>query len=171
MRAILVAESRRVACCYFAVALASCGQVVVREPDIVADVPIYGDELRAQELNPPEQASPYKYEGPGHYVRWAPDGAFAAVTTRSRGYFRTVTIWNAQQEQRNPLISIEDIDPGSGRAYRYAWSADGRALLIYGFGKLAGSKGDGDRVCLVFVPKEDELYRIDPCTGVRWAFG
>src|SRR5687767_8195115 len=106
----------------FAVLNYGCGErVVTRIPVEVPDVPVYGDELRALELNPPEPTPADQYQGPGYYVRWSPDGKVAATTTTARGYYRTVNIWEGSEQRRRPLISIEDGDPGSGRAYRYSW--------------------------------------------------
>jgi hypothetical protein len=153
------------------------GPVVARRPAEVPDMPGYGDELRALELNPPMPPEPRPYTGSGSYPRWSPDGTVAAVTTEARGNAQTVNIWDARTEHLRPLISIAEFDPGSGRAYRYAWSRDGKALLIYGHGRLA----DGDqsetvpddrmRLCLVYELQRDTLYRISPCQRVKWAFG
>jgi len=49
-----------------------------------------------------------------------------------------------------PVMSIKD-DPHSGIAHRYAWSADSRALLIHGTGRL--SEWDDSSItdlCLVY---------------------
>jgi hypothetical protein len=152
----------------------SCRHTVQRKPVEVADVPLYGDELRKQELNPPGSAETM-LGGKGYYVRWSPRRDLAAVTTDASGYYRTVNIWDARAQHLSPLISIEDGDPGSGRAYRYAWSSDGKALLVYGHGRLVdGTNNETDertRVCLVYLAAEDSLYRIFPCKGTRWAFG
>jgi hypothetical protein len=155
--------------------VAACGEgIVTRAPIEVLDVPGYGDELRSMELNPPEPASAREYTGPGYYVRWAPSGRIAAVSTDARGYYRTVSVWDDLQRRRSAVVSVEDGDPGSGRAYRYAWSRDGKALLIYGHGRLAdGSEVVPDertRLCLVYMVAEDRLSRIFPCRGTKWAF-
>jgi hypothetical protein len=151
--------------------------MVARKPTEVPDVPGYGDELRALDLNPPTSPEPLPQTASGSYPRWSPDGSFAAVTTEARGNAQTINIWDARTRQARPLISVEEFDPASGRAYRYAWSRDGKALLIYGNGRL----NDGDqsetvpdermRLCLVYEVQRDTLYRIFPCKGVKWAFG
>ena len=155
-------------------AFVGCGEgIVTRVPVEVADVPEYGDELRSMQLNPPEPPG-RQYSGPGYYVRWAPNGKVAAITTDSRGYYRTISIWDEERRARSPVISVEDGDPESGRAYRYAWSRDSAALLVYGHGRLAdGSRSVPDertRICLVYKVAEDSLHRIFPCKGTKWAF-
>src|SRR5688572_22105909 len=87
------------------------GPVVARRPAEVPDVPGYGDELRALELNPPMLQEPRPYTGSGSYPRWSPDGMVAAVTTEARGNAQTVNIWDARTEHLRPLISIEEFDP------------------------------------------------------------
>jgi hypothetical protein len=160
------------------VAVTACdGPVVTRTPVVVPDIPGYGDELRMQELNLPEPPAPRPYDGPGGYVRWSPETRLAAVTTQARGDVQTINIWDSTTESLQPLISIHEMDPGSGRAYRYSWSRDGRMLLVYGNGYLAdGSRKnnpatDTSRLCLIYDVQADTLYRIQPCTNVKWGFG
>lgn len=166
------------ALCAAAIVMSACdGPIVTRKPIEVPDVPGYGDELRALELNPSGLPESRPHTAPGSYPRWSADGALVAVTTEARGHAQTINIWNPRTEEVRPLLSIEEFDPGSGRAYRYAWSRDGKALLIYGHGRLA----DGDRsekvsdermrLCVVYEVERDALYRIFPCKSVKWAFG
>jgi hypothetical protein len=147
---------------------------VKRSPQEVTDLPPYGDELRAQELNPPEPKGPSPaYSGSGHYQRWSPDQSLLAVTTDARGYYRTVNVWNDRERRLTPVISIEDADHESGRAYRYAWSQDSKALLIYGHGVLPADEQSTARslkLCLVYVIGRDELYSLDPCNKTQWAY-
>ena len=152
------------------------GPVVGRTPIEVPDVPGYGKELRDLELNPPKPTDARPYSGPGSYPRWSPDGTYVATTTQARGYYQTVNVWHAPTQSTRPIVSIGEFDPGSGRAYRYAWSRDGKALLIYGHGRVAdGSQGSVSdermRLCLIYQVDQDTLHRIFPCQGVKWAFG
>jgi len=153
-----------------------CYGIVNRAPKKVADLPPYGDEIKRQELNPPAPAAPTPtYTGQGGYLRWAPDKSRAAVTTNVAGYYRTISVWDEHARRLTPVISIEDADPGSGRAYRYTWSEDSKALLIYGHGSLPwGENGAAvwvSKICFVYLPHEDQLYFIDPCKGTKWAYG
>lgn len=156
-----------------ALLLQGCDEAVVqRAPVEVSDVSIYGDELRGATLNPPEPTHQPEYKGSGHYVRWSHSGALAAVTTYARGYYKTVSVWDEREGEAVPVVSIEDHDPGSGRAFRYAWSGDDKALLIYGYGRVAdgGNAEKTTRICMVYMVEEDQLFRILPCEGARWAF-
>jgi hypothetical protein len=149
--------------------------VVKRSPRQVEDIPPYADELRAQELNPPEpRGAMPKYSGAGGYLRWSPDQSLLAVTTDAAGYYRTVNVWSERSRRLTPVVSIKDSDPESGRAYRYAWSQDSAALLVYGSGGLATAEDSSPRelpkLCLVYQVERDELFLIDPCTRTRWAY-
>jgi hypothetical protein len=160
-----------------AAAIYACdGPIVTRTPVEVPEVPGYGNELRALDLNPAKPQDSHPQKPPGSYPRSSPDGTLVAVTTEARGHAQTINIWNPNTDQLRPLLSIEEFDPGSGRAFRYAWSRDGKALLIYGHGRLV----DGDRskkvpdermrLCLVYEVERDVLSRIYPCKSVKWAF-
>jgi hypothetical protein len=155
-----------------------CGlprDIVRRQPRRVHDIRPYGEELRSQELNPPEPQGPVPpYSVPGHYLRWTADHSWAATTADAGGYFRTISVWSGRDKRLTQVISIKDADPESGRAYRYAWSRDSKALLIYGSGSLPTEDGSGtvflDKICLVYLPDDGELYRLESCERTQWAY-
>jgi len=96
-----------------------------------------------------------------------------AVTTDAGRYFRTVSVWDERAKRLMPVISIEDADPESGRAFRYAWSQDSKALLIFGWGAPLDAEVtkvvQRRRVCFVFKPENEAFLEISPCERTRWA--
>jgi hypothetical protein len=60
-------------------------------------------------------------------------------------------------------LSIKEADPHSGIAHRYAWSRDSRALLIYGSSRLPEDYETIRTLCIVYLPKRNELYRLRNC--------
>jgi hypothetical protein len=148
--------------------------LVTRAPQRVSDVPRYGDELRGiEELNLPEPAEPTPvYSGGGYYLRWSPNRSRLALTMNDGDHYRTIHVWDARKRQLKSVVSIRDLDPGSGRDYRYVWSRNSKALLIYGGGELATDQPYGrfrvGKLCMVYVAGRDELSWISPCHGTKW---
>lgn len=146
-----------------------CYGVAERAPQLVDDLPPYGEELRAL---PPYGDSPSKsqeyrpgtpaYAGEGYYVRWSLDRSVAAVTTDAANSYHTVKLWDEARHILTPVITIKEADPGSGIAHRYVWSGDSKALLIYGEGALR-HEASSRRLCLVYLPARDVLYGLRRC--------
>jgi hypothetical protein len=148
-------------------------------PVSVDDLPPYGDELRSIPRygdSPSERIEPY--QGPGWYARRSGNGRFVAVTESWRagvvgelllGFFierpfiHTVGVWDEQTHQLTRVLSIEEADPHSGIAHRYAWSSDSQALLIYGAGRLPDDYNRIRILCIVYLPKRKELYCLRNC--------
>jgi hypothetical protein len=154
---------------------------------MVADIPVYGDALRALPLyeDVPEQGAerPPRYAGPGWDVKWSPDRRFAAVTTdwddnyhlmppprrgtESRATlelisdatcFHTVAVWDQGHSALRPIVTTREADCLSGRSHKYDWSADSRALLVYGI------ESEPDRrLCVVHLVRSGQTFRLGRC--------
>jgi hypothetical protein len=146
------------------------------------DLPPYGDELRrlepyAESTSDPDPHRAATYNGPGWYVRRSPDGLHVAVTTSwggpfaysflgliiDRPFLHTVSVFDEASQRLTPVVSIKEADPASGIAHRYAWSQDSQALLIHGSGGLPEDYTAPVELCLVYLPRTDQLYRISNC--------
>jgi len=164
--------------------------VVRRRATPIGDLPPYGRELRGLEPygESPQDPDPHRglasYAGPGWYSWRSPDGRHIAVTTSWGGFFEetilglvldrpfyhTVAVWDEAAQRLTPVVSIKEADPHSGIAHRYAWSQDSQALLIDGDGRLPENYESIVELCLVYLPKTDQLYRIANCPPV-WQRG
>ncbi len=164
------------------------------KPATVADVPVYGDALRAlpiyEDVQEPGVQPPPRYTGPGSGVRWSPDRRFAAVTTNwddnyhlmpppqqgsnTRGMldlvsdatcFHTVAVWDPARNVLRPIATTREADCLSGSSHGYAWSADSQALLIYG----SESRPDGSvqRLCVVYLAPAERAYRLGNCPNPK----
>jgi hypothetical protein len=161
----------------------SYSSLVRRSARAIADLPPYGDELRSLDVYSDSSscedtnAGVESYSGPGWYPRRSPDGDRVAVTTSwgaglsnaflgflmDRPFYHTVGVWDARAGYVTPIVSIKEADPHSGIAHRYAWSRDSRALLIVGSGRLPDDYDAVVELCLVYLPKADQLYRLSRC--------
>ena len=72
-----------------------------------------------------------------------------------------VVLLRAGEDRAQPIVTIGEADPGSGISYRYAWTADGAALLIWGSGTLSGQPPR--ELCLVYRVKEGDLIEPREC--------
>jgi hypothetical protein len=152
-----------------------CYGVVQRQPRVVEDLSPYGDELRSLGDDSPTNVQEYRpgtptYSGPGWYPRWSPDRSLLAVTTNGAGFYHTVNFWDERSHRLTPVVSIKEADPGSGVAHRYAWSQDSQALLIYGRGSLVSGESL-PKLCLVYLPRRDELSALTKCPAYQCAVG
>ena len=135
-------------------------------PQWVNDLPPYDEELRATTRGEIERPDPHPpgapaYTGPGQLPRWSPDVTLLAVDTVD-DFLHTVEVWNPQTGARTPVITITEADPGSGRSHWYSWSADSRALFIYGSGWLPGDRSHRT-LCLAYFHAERKLYQLPGC--------
>ena len=85
----------------------------------------------------------------------SPDGESVAYDLDSGEWF-TIFIFRSGAKQRVPVATIRESD--SGRAFDYAWTADSRALVIYGSGPVYGYRFDEDLLPLVWDVGEEKLY-------------
>jgi hypothetical protein len=152
--------------------------VVRRHSKLVDDLPPYGDELRRVPPYGGTRGDDGSYSGPGWYPRRAPDGQRVAVTeswsvpsapiglVTDRPFLHTVAVWERKTKRLTPVVSIMEADPHSGIAHRYTWSQDSRALLIHGSGRLPEDYDSVLELCVVYLPAEDLLYRLQKCPPI-----
>ena len=114
-------------------------------------------------------------------IEVSPDGRYAAVSPRvvaslSTYVFRrltdtlpawvlstysTVTVLDSWGGDVRPVVSIGESSYHSGISHKFRWSADGRALLVTGAGRLNASASE--TLCLVYLVDEDALIRPASC--------
>lgn len=156
--------------------------LIVRRASVVDDLPIYGDELRAlppyRDSSGPDEAT--LPGAPGRHHRLSPDGKSVAVTTgwdtfrasfllgfvSDLPFIHSVGVWDLAGKRLAPVVSIKESDPWSGSSHLYAWSKDSQALLIHGSGGLPENDWADMALCLVYIPKRDQLFRLQRC-GAR----
>ena len=153
--------------------------LTVRAASVVDDLPVYGDELRALPMyrdsaGPDEGPFP---GAPGRHHRRSPNGASLAVTTdwdtipgsfflgfvSDLPFMHSVGVWDVASRRLAPVVSIKESDPWSGSSHLYAWSTDSEALLIHGSGGLPENQWKDMDLCLVYLPKKDQLFRLRSC--------
>ena len=99
---------------------------------------------------------------PGEDLVLSPDrrlAAYVSSETRGLGFggFPTIHVWELETGRRAAVLSLWEIDPGSGRSFSYAWTRDSRALLIHGltsgFGRSAAPPRGNFRALLTLEPR------------------
>lgn len=73
-------------------------------------------------------------------VRRSPDGQLSVRSDSAGEFDRRLTVTRQGAAAPIPVITIREADPGSGISYGYAWTRDGRALLIRGTGSIDGGQ-------------------------------
>ena len=101
----------------------------------------------------------------------SPHGRFVGYTTMrvdeyppvNHDGYHTLTVLDAGAGNGvvREVVTFREPDPGSGRYHWLGWSADGHALLVGGYGSLAGEVPA--ELCLIYLPASDELYRPAKC--------
>ena len=141
-----------------AVAYAYAG-LVIRFPGDTAS-PRYVAEALAPG---PEQSSPasatWSDPAPGSQYVGSPDGRYLALTRATRRAYHTVFVWDERTQTLQPVVSIQEGDPGSGASHTYHWSGDSGALYISGWGALP-LRSVENPLSYVYVLSEDQLYRV-----------
>ncbi len=171
--------------------------IVRRRARVVEDISSYGAELvcldpSAGSVEPNVRGEP---GSTGTYAVRSPDGRFTAVTLSwhdrspllSRhiaavlslfvGFIsdapvtHTIAIRSASDGRLRSVVSVKEADPFSGYSHQYSWSADSRALLIYGAGGLPEAPDEPVGLCLVYLPATDDLVRLRQCPGLNEVHG
>jgi hypothetical protein len=105
---------------------------------------------------------------PGDGLVLSPERRVAAyVSSEQRGLsgggFHTIHVWELDTARRDAVLSLWEIDPGSGQSFRYAWTRDSRALVIdgstSGIGRSARPPRRGIRAILTLDPRS--LHLLD----------
>jgi len=74
------------------------------------------------------------YAGPGHSLVVSPDRSRGVVLRSGAlgaGYY-SVHVWEFDSNQMQTVLSLREIDEGSGRSFGHRWSLDSRAVEIKG---------------------------------------
>ncbi len=101
------------------------------------------------------------YVGPGHTLIASPNRR-RAVFLRSGALgagFYSVHVWNLESDRIETVVSLAEVDPGSGRSFGYRWSADSKAVLITGSaGGFARRKHEPQQVRMIYLVESGLLY-------------
>jgi hypothetical protein len=119
---------------------------------------------RAHAAGAPGTISNMGRPGSWRPLSWAPQGRYLALTRDAARDYHTIVVWNEEKRTLNAVISVQEVDPGSGSSHDYRWSADGKALLIYGAGSLP-LHSEAIELSYAYLPDVDALYSLPPCTS------
>ena len=123
--------------------------IVIRYPKADRAASAYATELRQLSTST------------GEIFAATEDGRYLAFNISAARAFHTVCVWDSWTEEVTPVVSIQEMDPGSGKSHGFAWSSGPRALLIFGSGRLPFRK-PGD-LCLVYLPTSNALQTLSSC--------
>lgn len=90
----------------------------------------------------------------------SPDGRFTWENRELANSYHEIIVTDSTNSERHTVAILQEADPGSGRSWRCHWSADSKALFIYGSGTPAGQEYL-PTLSLVYVAGEQRLYSID----------
>lgn len=135
--------------------------VVPRWTKRVADH-AYRRELCAPAGPPQAPSRQYSDPAPGSGYVASPDGRFLALSREAAWAYHTVYVWDEQEHRLHAVMSIQEGDPGSGRAHDYRWSGDSRALFITGWGSLP-LRASEQHLAYIYVVDEDAVYKVPAC--------
>jgi hypothetical protein len=101
---------------------------------------------------------------PGQSVALSPDRRFAAYMSSENNSsgFDTIRVLNMDSNESKPVLSLREIDPGSGTSFQYQWMKNSRELLISGGtqGFSRSARGYGD-FRIIYLIGRDVLIEID----------
>jgi hypothetical protein len=114
---------------------------------------------------PAPQVAPREFSDPtpGSYYVPSPNGRYLALSREAAWSYHTIHVWDEREHLLRSVVSVQEMDPGSGSAHDYRWSPDSRALLISGAGTLPFQKPEAE-LAYVYVVEEDALYRVPACS-------
>ena len=125
-----------------------------RNPELRAEhtIYLYGPESRE-----------WSYFGPGHSLTVAPDRGKAALLRSGAlgaGYY-SLHVWDVDSGEITTVLSLRDVDEGSGRSFEFRWSADSRALQIAGAtGGFERRKLQALNINLIYLPGDGTVYQV-----------
>ncbi|MBI3845746.1 MAG: hypothetical protein HY292_14015 [Planctomycetes bacterium] len=97
------------------------------------------------------------YCGSGWLTRISPDGRRLAFLMTNADDFNTVFVFDAATKKSTAIATLGESDPMSGIAFGLAWTADSKALVIYGTGPVYGYRFDENLLPLVWLVGDDQL--------------
>ena len=113
--------------------------------------------LHAYELDTGKES----YVGPGHSSLASPNRrrvVFLRSGALGAGFY-SMHVWNLENDRTETVVSLAEVDPGSGRSFDYRWSADSKALLITGSaGGFARRKHDPQQLRMIYLVETALLY-------------
>lgn len=125
-----------------------------RDPELRPEHSIYLYDLDAAE---------WSYFGPGHSLTVAPDHRKAALLRSgalSAGYY-SVHVWDVVSGELTTVLSLRDVDEGSGRSFELRWSADSQALRIAGAtGGFERRKLNSQTINLIYLLSNRTVYEV-----------
>ena len=105
---------------------------------------------------------------PGDGLVLSPDRRAAAYVSSQQGGltgggFHTIYVWDLETDERKAVMSLWEVDPGSGISFRYAWTRDSRALLIAGSTSGVGRSAAPPRgpIKALFTRDSRSLYLLE----------
>lgn len=108
-------------------------------------------------------AAEWSYFGPGHSFTVAPDHRRAALLRSgalSAGYY-SVHVWDVESGELTTILSLRDVDEGSGRSFELRWSADSQALQIAGAtGGFERRKLSAATINLIYLRSNRTVYQV-----------
>jgi hypothetical protein len=126
-------------------------------PELRAEYRIYSLDLERGTL---------AYLFPGHDVRVSPNRELAAYMGSENGFsgLHTIRVWKIGGESK-PVLSLTEIDPGSGISFSYDWTADSNALVIRGSTQgFSGSARKG-KFGIAYSLERDSFFDLTSKTG------
>jgi hypothetical protein len=104
-----------------------------------------------------------RYLFPGHSVVLAPNRQFAAYMGSENGFsgFHTIRLWKIGSGESKPLLSLYEVDPGSGSSFSYQWSPDSKGLFVGGStGGFSRSSSRGGDFQFVYSLEQDSFFDL-----------
>lgn len=87
-----------------------------------------GDELVKYDLVSKQHSS----LGPGHNILLSPDRQKMVFLRSERSGYHSVHLLDVGSGQIRPILSLWEVDPGSGTSFVYLWSNDSKAVFFVG---------------------------------------
>jgi hypothetical protein len=104
------------------------------------------------------------YAGPGHFLEVSPDrrrGVMLRSGALGAGYY-SVHVWEFQSNQVQTILSLREVDEGSGRSFTYRWSLDSRAVEIKGAtGGFERRKPQPRQFNLIYLLDGQQVYEVE----------
>ncbi len=111
-----------------------------------------------------DKTGAFEMLGPGGGLKPSPDRT-KAVIVRSGALGTTLHslhVWEPGSGAIETIASLSEADPGSGRSFDYGWSADSKAVFIWGSaGGFRARAQDRRELRWIYLAAEKKLFSID----------